>query len=130
MSDSEELRFARLVGDRMGVYAPDHPKCNSRGYVLYARWLMEQHLGRYLTEYEQVHHINGVRTDDRIENLRVVTRGEHHSIHADSHRTLDYSKIKELMDQGMGYRKIAKLLEYKVESVKSAVRRLKAEVKQ
>lgn len=129
MSRSGELRTAKLVNGRMGVYQPDHPKCNSRGYVLLARYIMEQHLGRYLTEYEQVHHINGVKTDDRLENLVVVTRGEHFSIHEDSHRTLDYSKIKELMDQGLGYRKIAKQLGYKIESVKSAVRRIKAENK-
>jgi len=127
--DLSRLRLARLVGDRMGVWVPDHPKANSRGYVLLARYIMEQHLGRYLTEYEQVHHINGVRTDDRFENLIVVTKGEHFGIHSDSHRTLDYAKIKELMDQGLGYRKIAKQLEYKIESVKSAVRRIRAENK-
>jgi hypothetical protein len=125
----EQLRIVNLVKGRKGIYAPDHPKCNSRGYVLYSRWLMEQHLGRYLTEYEQVHHINGVKTDDRIENLQVVTRGEHSSIHSDGHRTLDYSRIKELMDQGMSYRKISRLLSYNVESTKSAVRRLRLEAK-
>jgi len=125
----EGKRIAKLVKGRLGIWIPDHPKANSRGYVLLARWIMEQHLGRYLTEFEQVHHINGVKDDDRLENLRVVTRGEHFSIHEDSHRTLDYSRIKELMDQGLGYRKIAKQLDYKIESVKSAVKRIRAENK-
>lgn len=129
MQRPQQLRTAKLVNGRLGVHVPGHPKANSRGYVLLARYIMEQHVGRYLTEYEQVHHINGVKTDDRLENLMIVTRGEHSSIHADSHRTLDYARIKELMGQGLGYTKIAKLLDYKIESVKSAVRRIKAEQK-
>src|SRR5262245_44202775 len=40
------------------------------------RWIMEQILGRELTEAESVHHINGDRTDNRIENLQL--RHRHH----------------------------------------------------
>ena len=48
---------------------------------LYSRCLMEAAVGHHLTYDEVVHHINGDHTDDRIENLQLVSRSEHIKIH-------------------------------------------------
>ena len=63
------------------VYVPDHPNCTADGYVMKHILVVERAIGRYLTEKECVHHINHIRDDNRIENLKLMTISEHMSMH-------------------------------------------------
>lgn len=63
------------------VHMQDHPFKNASGTVLQHRLVMEKKLGRYLTENEHVHHINGIRDDNRLSNLVILTKSEHIRFH-------------------------------------------------
>lgn len=54
---------------------------NKKGNVKQHRRIMEEFLGRKLEPDEVVHHKNGIKTDNRIENLEVMIKGEHSSYH-------------------------------------------------
>lgn len=61
----------------ISVYYPTHPDADTNGRILEHRLVAEQKYGRRILPTEQVHHINGVRADNRPENLEVLPAGDH-----------------------------------------------------
>jgi hypothetical protein len=118
------MKESTMSGGRKAVYVPDHPKANNRGYVLKARYLMECHLGRLLLENEEVHHKNGNKQDDVLENLEVLDCSEHARLHANAHSSLDVQLLKELRSKKLGYKKIASLMMSHRTTIQSACKRL------
>lgn len=68
-----------------GVYKTTRTGENKDARQLAHRYVMEKFTGRKLTRFELVHHINGDKSDNRIENLMVMTPRDHSVHHNQKH---------------------------------------------
>lgn len=73
-------RYIDSVG-YVHIRKPDHPRASVNGYVFEHILVAEEKIGRTLRDDEVVHHINGVKYDNRPENLQVMTNSEHVKYH-------------------------------------------------
>ena len=55
-------------------YFPEHPNCDSNGQLREHVFIMSEHLGRPIDSGETVHHKNGVKDDNRLENLELWSK--------------------------------------------------------
>lgn len=78
----ERVRY--LNGYRV-LHIPDHPRAmtseNWKGWMYEHIYLGEKIIGRPLTGKEVVHHLDGNRSNNRIENLLVLERSQHKKLH-------------------------------------------------
>lgn len=70
--------YKQKDGRKFIVYKGEDNKYHSKAY---ARYLMEQHLGRKLTNEEEVHHKDHNKMNDVIENLEVKNKTAHRREH-------------------------------------------------
>lgn len=59
------------------IKSTKHPQANASGYMREHRLVMETFLGRYLTANEHVHHKDGDKINNSIDNLQLFTNSEH-----------------------------------------------------
>nr|DAV53029.1 MAG TPA: HNH endonuclease [Caudoviricetes sp.] len=93
-------------------------------YVKQHRWIMQKHLDRDLLPTEDVHHLNEIKTDNRIENLQIIDHGQHATLHnlereyetgykmniSDEERSARSERMKESRLWELGQKAIAKAL--------------------
>lgn len=66
-SGYKEFRGQKWIG---------HPCADKYGRIMEHRFVMYNHIGRPLKDHENVHHKNGLRDDNRIENLELWTKSQ------------------------------------------------------
>ena len=76
------------------VLDKEDPKSDTNGYIFEHRKIMSEKIGRTLDDDEVVHHINGIKDDNRIENLELLTKGEHTTLHNTGSKHSEETKIK------------------------------------
>lgn len=82
-----EIRKIVSKGEYDYAVVPEHPNATKHNYVLHHRVVMENEIGRLLNEEEVVHHIDGNKKNNDIENLELHSRKGHAELHGKEKKT-------------------------------------------
>lgn len=67
--------------DTWWTYAPEHPRARHNGAVPTHVLVAEEALGRYVEEGEHVHHLDENRSNNTVDNVCVLSAGDHQYLH-------------------------------------------------
>jgi hypothetical protein len=86
------------------IYKPDHPFASKSkttpGYIREHRVVWEEANGRLLGPKEVVHHINGIKDDNRPENLIALSNADHRRLHASETQQFLSASAQTTWDDG------------------------------
>lgn len=83
--ENNKKKSVRILNGYRVIYKPDHPSSmtndNWKGYVYEHIYLVEKNLNMTLRSNEVVHHMDGNRSNNRLNNLLVLLRSQHSKLH-------------------------------------------------
>jgi len=68
-------------GKYLYIYMPFHPHAIEGRYILFHRYKIEMQEKRILKTNEHIHHIDGNPLNNELDNLKLLSRKEHYSLH-------------------------------------------------
>ncbi len=73
------VRRIKTIHGYIHIFKPEHPMAMKNGYVREHRMVLYD-AGIMIKSDEEVHHKNGIKTDNRLKNLEVLTKQRHASV--------------------------------------------------
>ena len=78
----------------MLIYRPEHPRADRYGRVFEHIVVWENFNNTKVPDGHIIHHINGIKDDNRIENLRLMTISEHSIFHNSQRKISEETKLR------------------------------------
>ena len=106
------------------IRKPEHPNSDKKGYVLYHRLIVEEHIGRYLSKEEVVHHIDFDKNNNNITNLQILNPTTHAEIHSRMERkVIDIYEAKRMIDNGVKRIEVANKFGISTDTLRAKLKR-------